>query len=479
MNSRLTLTAALALTTLLGAKAGDTFADASAATPDSTAAATLRQVTPVSAQDISQMSAGKRIVLSLDECVRIALDGSPTVKVAEMEIERSELSRRETLAALLPTLDFNLNYNRSIELQSMKMNFEGNSQTIKMGTDNNWNMGFSAALPVVAPQLWKSLKLSDTQIEASVEEARASRLDLVNQVRCAYYALLLAKASQTTIRQNYDNAVFNASLYEKKFKVGAASEYDVLRSSVQVKNIEPELLQADIAIRRAKLQLCVLMGIRPIYDIDTDMQISDYQQEMFARSTSAPQYSLDDNTSMRSLIIQGKALKQTVDLKKLAWVPTLAATFNLNWSSMSNGNMFKNIDFNPYSNVGFTVSVPIFSGGSKWYSLKQSKVQLAENNLQREDLRNSLQMQVEMAVDNINMEARQISSSAEGVRQAKKAHDIMQKSFEIGAASYLDLRDAELAETSAQLVYYQAIYNYLVSNSELDLLLGRGLPENE
>lgn len=82
-------------------------------------------------------------------------------------------------------------------------------------------------------------------------------------------------------------------------------------------------------------------------------------------------------------------------------------------------------------------------------------------------------MQVELAIDNINREAAQISTSKEGVAQAAKAYEIMQKSFEIGAASYLELRDAELANTSAQLVYLQAIYNYLVSSSELDMLIGK------
>ena len=59
------------------------------------------------------------------------------------------------------------------------------------------------------------------------------------------------------------------------------------------------------------------------------------------------------------------------------------------------------------------------------------------------------------------------------MKQAQKAYDIMQKSFEIGAATYLNLRDAEVANTSAQLSYLQAIYNYLVSTSELDTLLGK------
>ena len=49
----------------------------------------------------------------------------------------------------------------------------------------------------------------------------------------------------------------------------------------------------------------------------------------------------------------------------------------------------------------------------------------------------------------------------------------MLKSFQIGAATYLQLQDSELANSSAQLSYLQSIYNYLVSTSELDLLLGK------
>ena len=92
---------------------------------------------------------------------------------------------------------------------------------------------------------------------------------------------------------------------------------------------------------------------------------------------------------------------------------------------------------------------------------------------QRENLVSSLNMQVELAIDNINRQVKQIAASEEGMRQAAKAYEIMQKSFEIGAATYLNLRDSELANTSAQLSYLQSIYNYLVSTSELDLLLGR------
>lgn len=418
--------------------------------------------------------AAETLTLTREECVEIALRDNPTVRIADMEVKKVNYAKKETLASVFPTIDFSAAYQRSIELQTIRMNMGGESQSLKMGSDNTWNMGFSASLPLIAPTLWKAISISDTQILANHESARASRLDLINNVNKAYYALMLAIASHEVVKQNYDIAKMNADIYEKQYKAGTASEYDVLRSSVQVKNIEPELLQADIAIRQCELQLKVLMGISTDTSITPKTSIEDYQIEMYSYPVGNDT-SITGNTSLRSLDIQKTILDKNIDMKKFAWIPTLAASFNLSWLSLSNGSPFRNQQFNPFSNVGFALSIPIFSGGSKYYGLKQAQVQRKELDLQRENLVNSLNMQVELAIDNINREAKQISTSEEGVRQAKKAYDIMQKSFEIGAASYLDLRDSELANTTAQLAYLQAIYNYLVSTSELDMLLGKGV----
>ena len=417
-------------------------------------------------------NATETLVLSRSQCIEVALQDNPTVKIADWEVKKVDYAKKEILASIFPSIDFTGAYQRSIELQTIRMDFGGESQSLKMGSDNTWNLGFSASLPIIAPSLWKAIDISNAQILSSLEDARASRLDLVNQINKAYYALMLAVASKEVIQQNYDVALFNAELYKKQFDYGTASEYDVLRSSVQVKNIEPELLQSDIALKQCQLQLKVLMGISTEVEILPDTALKDLSEDMWSYPTEED-YSLKDNTSLRSLEIQKSILSKNVTLKKFAWIPTLGASYNLSWTSLSNGSPFKNQQFNPYSYVGLALSVPIFSGGSKLYGLKQAQVQLKEIDLQKDYLVSSLNMQVDLAIDNINREAAQISTSKEGVNQAKKAYEIMQKSFEIGAASYLELRDAELANTTAQLAYLQAIYNYLVSSSELDLLLGK------
>lgn len=421
---------------------------------------------------VTESAYAETLTLSREKCIEIALQDNPTVKIADWEVKKVDYAKKETLASVFPSIDFSGAYQRSIELQTIRMDMGGQSQTLKMGSDNTWNFGFSASLPIIAPTLWKAIDISDTQILSTLEEARSSRLSLVNEVNKAYYSLMLAVASKSVIQQNYEVALVNYDIYKKQFDNGTASEYDVLRSSVQVKNIEPELLQADIALKQCQLQLKLLMGIQSDIEITPDKTLNELSRDMWSYPVSG-NLSLKDNTSMRSLEIQRTMLQKNVTLKKFAWIPTLGASYNLAWTALSNGSPFKNQQFNPYSYVGVALSVPIFSGGSKLYGLRQAEVQLKEIDLQKDYLENSLNMQVNLAIDNINREAAQIASSKESVAQAKKAYEIMQKSFEIGAASYLQLRDAELANTSAQLAYLQSIYNYLVSTSELDMLLGK------
>ncbi len=430
----------------------------------------------------------------LDECIAIALSENPTVRIADMEVSRADYSKKETLGQLLPTIDFSANYGRTVAKQTMYMNMDGfgdfggasgddsssgvesrasskSDGGIKVGLDNSYSMGFSATLPLIAPQLWKSMSISDSQILKNVEQARSSRLSLVNEVKSAYYTLLLAEDSRRVIQESYDMAKLNYDVYSKKYAAGAASDYDVLRTSVAMKNIEPELLQADIAIKQARLQLLILMGLDASVELTAATRLADYEGSMYETVLNInPDYSNNPQLVMNT--IDTKLASQTVALQKLAFVPTLAFTANYNWTSMSNGSPLKNFRWNPYSMVGLSLSVPLFQGGSRYSRVKQAEVQLLEMGLQRENLERTVAMQVTMAIDNIKINVRQIASCAESVKEADRAHTIMEKSFEIGAAAYLDLRDSELALTRARLAYYQAIYNYLVAHSELELLLG-------
>ena len=91
---------------------------------------------------------------------------------------------------------------------------------------------------------------------------------------------------------------------------------------------------------------------------------------------------------------------------------------------------------------------------------------------QRDNLERALNMQVEAQIDAITKSLKQIDSNRLGVQQAEKAYSIMQKSFEIGSATFVSLNDAELALTRARLAHSQAIYDFLAAVSDIQKLLG-------
>lgn len=75
--------------------------------------------------------------------------------------------------------------------------------------------------------------------------------------------------------------------------------------------------------------------------------------------------SLQNNTNLKQLDLQADYLKKALVVQKMSWYPTLTATDLYNWTSMSNGPIFKDFRWNPYSMIGLTLSIPIFQGGSR------------------------------------------------------------------------------------------------------------------
>ena len=425
-------------------------------------------------------AASDTMMLSVDDCVKIALNENPTIKIADMEITRVDYSKKETIGQLFPNVSFSAAYSRTLAKQTMYMNNGGQTMAIKMGRDNTHNAGFNASMPLISVALWKSIKLSDNQILQNIEASRTSRISLINQVKNAYYALLLAYDSYDVLVENHATAKVNADIYEKKFKNGTASEFDVLRSSVAVKNIEPSIIEAQNSIRSLELQLKVLMGMDVNQGIKPNTSLSDFKSTMYA-DVMAMNSDLSMNADLRKLDLQTDYLEKAIDVQKASWLPTLSATIGYNWYSMSDGSPFKNFNWSPNSSVGLSLSWTLFNGGQRYYKQKQAELSYKEMAWQRDNLSRTLEMQRQIQLDNIQKNVKQIETCTASVEQAVKANQIQEKSFKIGASTYLDLRDSEDALMSSKLAYYQAIYNYLVAKSDLELLLGNAdvqYPEN-
>lgn len=436
----------------------------------------------VKAQDV--------LKLDLDKALEIALSENPTVKVADQEIQKKKYAQKGSYASLFPQVNFSADYNRTLKKQVMYMDFDmgsmggeaggssGGAQEIdpnqgfEVGRDNNWNLGFNVGMPLVNASLWKSLKISANDVELAIEQARSSKIGMVNQVKRAYYGVLLANDSYRVFKESYDNAMENYLDIKRKFEQGTVAEYDLIRADVTVKNSEPNMLQAENALTLAKWQLKALLGMDLELSIDCEGQLTDYEANLFGDYMSTDT-SLVNNTDLKQLDIQNKLLNNTLTMQKFDYLPTLSLTGLYQWNAMNNDFKFKNYLWNPYSMVGVTLTVPIFSGGSKFYKVKQTRTSLNQLSLQREDAERNLQLAVKQYMDNMNTCVKRFNAAQKGVEQAERGYTISQKRYDTGAGTLLEMNDSELALTQSRLNFNQAIYDYMVAKSDLEKVLGK------
>lgn len=453
--------------------------------------------------------------LNLSRALDIAMSENPTVKVADQEVVKKKYAQRGSYAALFPQISLSADYSRTLKKQVMYMDgafdmgdmfspiINGIEQTfatsvpgyapgtlgnaiiantpppasgnegIEIGRLNNWSGGFSAGMPIVNVPLWKSLNISAIDVELAIEQARSSKIDMTNQVKKSYYGVLLASDSYRVFKTSYDNATDNYNDILKKFEQGLVAEYDLIRASVSVKNIEPNLLQAENAVTLAKWQLKALLGMDLDMAIECEGQLSDFQTNLRPGFSTADDGSLIDNTTLRQLDMQHGLLRQTLAMQKADFLPTIRLSGVYQWSAMNNDFKFKNYLWNPYSMVQLSLSMPLFTGGSRVEKVRQTQVSITQLHLQRTDVERSLQLALKQYDDNMNSCLKRFNAAQKGVEQAERGYAIARKRYDTGGGTLLEMNDAELALTQARLNFNQAIYDYMISKSELDKLLGK------
>lgn len=431
---------------------------------------------PSSAQETATESASEQesqvLMLSLEDALRIALSENPTVKIADKTIEAKKYAKRGTYAALWPDISASATYQRYIKKQ--RLHFSG--QTIEVGTANNYSGGLQAALPVVNAQLWKSLKLSAMDVELAVEQARGSRVDMVEQVSKAFYQVLLAKDSYNVYKRVYDNAVENHKIVEQKYKVGNVSEYDFITSQVSVANAEPNVFNAQNSIVVALWQLKALLGLDLEQDIDCKGSLADFEAVMQADIDM--NMDLDNNTTMRQLDIQERMLEKSVEMVKATNIPTLALSVNYNITAMAEDFKFGQYQWNPYSVAVLSLNIPIFSGGKRRAELAQAKINLSNIQLQRENAERQLHTAMMQYSTTMQTNLKQYNASAQTIDRAKRGYEIAVKRYEVGGGTLVDIDNSQLAYTQAELSRSTAIYNYLINQVSLEKIKGTLSQEN-
>ena len=420
-------------------------------------------------------SAQSPVVITLEQALEIGLSENVSVKVADMEIERTGFAKKGSYASLFPQIDLSASYQRTIKKQAMFMSMgEGQEpMKIEVGMFNTINAATSVAMPLVNAQLWQAIKISGLDVELAVEKARSSRLDMVTQVKNAFYAVLLAKEARDVYDQVYENALRNYDETKKKYDAQKASEMDLLRAKTTVENAVPNVYNSESSVILALWQLKAVLGVDLDMDLDVAGKLDDYSSQMLSSIKENEEQTLEGNSTMKQLAIQAEQLAMNIKMQQYSTLPSLAASFNFSYMSMANDVALKEFPWIPYSTAGISLSIPIFAGGKRYNQIRQAKNQYEQVQLQVTNTERQLKIAIRQSLATMETNMKSYYAAQSAVASAQKGYDITEASYKVGRSTLIELNDAQLALTQSQLAMSQAVYNFVIAKSQLEQTIGQ------
>lgn len=428
----------------------------------------LATLTSVKAQTTDTLN------ITLQQALDIALSENPTIKVADVEIQRQQYVKDETRGYLLPTLSGTGTYTYNIQNQVWYMPEDifgpGTGGAMSMGYANSLTGAFNLSLPLYAPTLYETLKLNDAQMRQAVEQARSSKIDLATMVKKSFYNVLLAERSLELIEENITLAQEIVTNNENAFAQGVCSEYDLTTARVQLSNLSPTLYSSESALYNAKLMFNMLLGLPLETPVRIDGALIHFVD--YIKSNTNHTLDIENNSSLKLLDIQKEMLEAQLKIQKAVKLPSLAAFGQYQVQTQADHLNIGSYEWAGSSYVGVQLSIPIFAGLTNKNKERQITNQQSQLDIQRDYMVESLSVEAQTAVSNIQSSAKQMEANLTAKELATKGYTIAKIRYDTGMGTILEVNSAQLQLLQADMNYLQSIFNYMSSQADYDKAVG-------
>jgi len=434
-----------------------------------TLSALVGTVLPVRAQEAQEP--GDLPVLSLRECIRIALDDSPTLMVSD---ERRHIASQDVTGAwgyFLPTISLSYDWNKG-ELKEFDVPM-GDGTTIDQSaftktkrlngqTSLNIFQGFSK---------FSRLSSAKNQLKAAEATRDYTQELVVEDVTGAYFNLLRYQRLLEVAIETRDQTQLELDRTETYFRLGSAAKSNVLQQRVQLENTKLDVVVADNTVEKAFADLAYLMN-HPLaegFSIDVSILATDYDVPLVeALYAEALANRLDLVSSEYNLEARNKDVTTATSA---AW-PSVDVFAQHNRQDADTPYRFgSQKSANTY--FGWRANWNVFDRLQTWTSRSQAKAnaRIAEYQLQQAKL--NVQVEVRQLYNSL-VEARERAHvSQETIIQSEEELRLARERFRVGAGTTLDiiLAQTNLANSRAQEV--QAMCDFLIAQTRMYRAVGR------
>lgn len=418
------------------------------------------------------------ITLTLDDAIKKALDNNWDVRLARQDVLKAEEQINEAYSNAYPNIAFKSQYIRNILLPVMfippnsLINPTNQTQKFEMGSNNSFEAGITLSQVIYNQKVNTAIEIADQYAELSKKGLKASEKQITLDVKKAFYNILLMQELVKVAAKGVEVAKANYENISALYKLGVASEFDYLRSEVQLSNTEPVLIQMQNNYELSKNVLKNLIGL----DLSQKIEVKgSFVFEKLDRDyiDEGSRNAITVNPYVQQLSIQKALLEKNVVIEKSEYYPTLAFFGSYNWQSQDNTFKLKDWNWAQTFLVGLQISYTLFDGFRRGARIEQAKIDIQKVELSKSKLEEGLKIQILQSQMKMVEAEKRIKAQEKGLVQAEKALLIAQTRFKNGVGTQLELIDTQAALTVAQSNYAQAVYDYLIAKSEWEFYVSK------
>ncbi len=415
------------------------------------------------------LAAGPDPALTLDDCLRIAAENHPLLTAAAAGVTAASAAVGEARAPYWPQVDLNAGYHRWQRHAFLPsgLSLPGHALPDLIGPLDDWNGGVTSQMVLFDFGARRAgLDAARARLGGARADANATHADVRLSVQTAFYALAAARDLQGVAERNLTRTKTHLALAQARRNAGAVPQADVLRAQAEVASAEIQLIGARSHVRTALGQLNTAMG-RPA---ETPLAIQAPTVDSLAPPTidvaTAVREAIANRPELQSEQQRVAATRANVAAARAARDPRLLADGYFGWNDTA---------FLPETKewqVGVSISLPIFDGGSRSHRIARSRAEFERQQAAYDTRLLQVRQEVWAADAELERAWEAIGANETNVRASEESLRVVRERYQTGAALITDLLDTQTVLARAEASLAEARWTYLEDRAAVDRAIG-------
>lgn len=419
-------------------------------------------------EEAAMKKTGPIDVLTLEDALKIAARNNFEIKTVEEQLAEAKQGRKSAIHDFF--IKGYANYSYTGMRDEPFAIVDGNELT--MSDNNIYHWDVTVVQPLFAGfAIYNNYKMSDLGVKVRALESEQKRMDVIRDVKNAYYSVLLSEKAFQVSKEAVESLTSHEGDAQKFFEQGVIPHNDLLRSKVALGNSIQEFTKASANARLAKSRFNLLLGRNSaiplkLKDIDSvPPHTFEFEQVMTEALKKRPM--------IQAIKLGLKTIESAVKLARSAYCPNinLIGVYEQNGSDWeASKNNFANQN---NSIVKIEAQWKIFEWGKVHADVSKIKHQLSAAEHQLKTVENGIRLETENAYLSLNVAEKNIHTAREALSQARENWRITDLQYHEQVATSTDVLDARTFLSQANMNYYQALYGYMMALGEMERAIGR------